>query len=123
MVLYKITNKAPVSFIFWEALIIIDDQWLRKYEAHRRFIGEAVPCAIGLYRKRLMINGSKNMKVTGALLVKLCLTASASLPTSAMIPFTSFFIFFRFVTYTYVRTVVGTASDFLFNGCVHNLSA
>ena len=34
----KITNKAPVSFMFWEPLIIIDDQWLPKYEGQRRFI-------------------------------------------------------------------------------------
>ena len=49
---HRFSNKAPVSFIFWEPLIIIDDQWLRKYESHRRFIGEAVPYAIGLYQKR-----------------------------------------------------------------------
>ena len=72
----------------------------------------------------MIINGSQNMNLTGALLVKLCFAASASLPTSAMMPFTSFFHFFRFVTYTYVRTVVGTASyPFLFFGCVHNLSS
>ena len=72
----------------------------------------------------MMINGSEKMKLIGALLEKLCLTASASFPTSAMLPFTSFFIFFRFVMYTYVRTVVCTASYlFLFYGCVHNLSA
>ena len=52
MVLYKITNKAPMTSMFSEPLIIIDDQWLRKYEAHRRFIGEAMPYGICLYRKR-----------------------------------------------------------------------
>ena len=52
MVLYKITNKAPLTSMFWEPLIINDDQWLQNYEAHRRFIGEPMPCAIVLYRKR-----------------------------------------------------------------------
>ena len=41
------TNKAPVRFIFSEPLIINDDQWLQKYEAHRRFIGKAVSYGIG----------------------------------------------------------------------------
>ena len=40
------TNKASVSFILSEPLIIINDQWIRKYEAHRSFIGEAMSCGI-----------------------------------------------------------------------------
>ena len=47
MVLYKITNKAPLTSMFWEPLIINDDQWLLKYGGQRRFIGEAVPYGIG----------------------------------------------------------------------------
>ena len=47
MVLYKITNKAPLTSMFWEPFIINDDQWLRKHEAHWRFIGEAVLYGIG----------------------------------------------------------------------------
>ena len=35
---HSFSNKAPVNFIFWEPLIINDDQWLLKYEGHRRFI-------------------------------------------------------------------------------------
>ena len=35
-----------MSFIFSEPLIIIDDQWLQKHEAHWRFIDEAVPYGI-----------------------------------------------------------------------------
>ena len=35
-----------MSFMFSEPLIIIDDQWLRKHEAHWRFIDEAVPYSI-----------------------------------------------------------------------------
>ena len=44
---HSFSNKAPMSLIFSEPLIIIDDQWLRKHEAHWRFIGEAVPYGIG----------------------------------------------------------------------------
>ena len=56
MVLYKITNKALVSFMFWEPLIIIDDQWLRKYKAHWRFIDEALPCGIGFIANIVMMS-------------------------------------------------------------------
>ena len=44
---HSFTNQAPMSFMFLEPLVIIDDQWLRKDEAHWRFIGEAVPYGIG----------------------------------------------------------------------------
>ena len=35
-----------MSFMFSEPLIINDDQWLRKHEAHWRFIDEAMPYGI-----------------------------------------------------------------------------
>ena len=35
---HRFSNKEPVTFIFWEPLIMIDDQWFLKYEGHRRFI-------------------------------------------------------------------------------------
>ena len=55
----------------------------------------------------MMINGSENMEVIGALLVKLCLPASASLPTlSWCCSLVFLFFLFRLV---HVRTAVGTA--------------
>ena len=35
---HSFSNKALASFIFWEPLIIIKDQWFPKYEGHQRFI-------------------------------------------------------------------------------------
>ena len=62
MVLYKITNKAPLTSMFWDPLIINDDQWLLKYGGQRRFIGEAVPSGICLYRKRDVFDISRLRK-------------------------------------------------------------
>ena len=53
---HSLSNKAPLTSMFWEPLIINDDQWLRKYEAHRRFIGEAVPCGISFISNIVMMS-------------------------------------------------------------------
>ena len=57
----------------------------------------------------MMIDYSKKMKLTGALLENLCLAASASFPTSSMMSFTSIFYFVVVVfRHVHVRTAVGT---------------
>ena len=134
---HSFSNKAPVTFIFfaiidhqWSSMVpekwsspalywwscalrhrIISKTWRFRYKlmpqgtAHR--IKRRWASFFCNHRSSMMINGSQKMKLTRALLEKLCLAESASFWTSSMMSFTGFFIFlFRHV---HVRTAVGTA--------------